>query len=81
MRNACFWNPPTLAVSKATVGAPLGPSWAILGYLKATLVLSWAILAPSWAILGLPGAILTEFLQNLLEHILCTAKFASANFA
>ena len=29
-RNASFWNPPTLAVSRATFGASLGPSWAIL---------------------------------------------------
>ena len=70
MRNACFWNPPTLAVSKATVGAPLGPSWAILGYLKATLVPSWAILAPSWAHLG-PS-------WGHLDRV--SAKFAGAHF-
>ena len=52
MRNACFWNPPILAVSRATFGVSWGPSWAILGYLAATLEPSWAILGPSWAHLG-----------------------------
>merc|ERR1712026_599896 len=46
MRNACFRDPPTLAVSRATVGASLGPSWAILKHLEATLEPSWAILGP-----------------------------------
>ena len=39
-----FWNLLTLAVSLATFGVSLGPSWAILGYLEATLEPSWAIL-------------------------------------
>ena len=53
-RNASFWDPPTLAVSGATFGASLGPSWAILKP-------PWSHLGPYWAhlgpILGLPGAI------------------------
>ena len=81
MRNACFWNPPTLAVSGATVGAGLRPSWAILGYLQATMELSWAILSHLGPILGILGAIPTEFTQNLLRQILRNAKFAGANFA
>ena len=81
MRNACLWNPPTLAVSTATVGASVGLSWAILGHLAATgsdLGPSWADLGP---ILGVPGAILAEFPQNLLRQILRNAKFAGAIFA
>ena len=70
-RNACFWNPLTLAVSRAMFGASLGLSWAILGYLAATLEPSWAILGPSRTYLGPswghPGRVY--------------AKFAGANFA
>ena len=81
MCSACFWNPPTWAVSGATVGACLGLSWAILGYLQATVELSWAILSHLGPILGILGAIPTEFTQNLPEQILRNAKFARANFA
>ena len=81
MRNVCFWNPLTLAVSRGTVGAFLGPSGAIVGYLETTL----DYLGPYWAhlgpILGCPGASLAEFQQNLPRQILCNAKFARANFA
>ena len=81
MRNACFWNPPTLAVSKATVGAPLGPSWAIWGHPEAIWEPSWAIVGPSWAYLGPSWGHLDRVSANLLGHILCNAKFAWANFA
>ena len=80
-RNACFWNPPTWAVSRTTFEASLGRSWALLDYREATLEPSWAILGPSWAILGLPGASLAELTKNLPWQILCNAKFARANFA
>merc|ERR1712026_605634 len=77
-RNACFWNPPTLAVSRVTFGASLGPSWAILKP-------PWSHLGPYWAhlgpILGLPGATPAEFTQNLPGQSLRNAKFALANFA
>merc|ERR1712026_10638 len=56
-RNACFWNPPTLAVSRATVGASLGPSWAILGHIE-------PILGPSWAFLGLSWPSLRKICQG-----------------
>ena len=73
MRNVCFWNPPTVAISRATVGESLGPSGSILAHLAGTLEPSWAILGPSWAhlgpILGCPGATVAELTQNLLTQI------------
>ena len=64
-------------MSRATFGASWGLSWAILQPPRSHLGLYWAHLVPT---LGLPGAILAEFMQNLLGQILCNAKFATANF-
>ena len=73
---------------KTDLGPSVDPSWGNLGPVLGHLGLSCshlgAILGPSWAhlgpILGFPGAILAEFMQNLLGQISRNPKFAKANF-
>ena len=87
-KNLCYVDAKRLFLESSYRGFVQSYVWrilgAILGYLGAILKPPWNHLGRYWAhlgpILGLPGAILAEFMQNLLGQILCNAKFATANF-
>ena len=86
--NLCFVHAERLFLESSDLCRFQSYCWRILGAILGHLGLSCshlgAILGPSWAhlgpILGLPGAILAEFMQNLLGQISRNPKFAKANF-